>query len=52
MVEQNANMALQIATRGYVLQTGEIVLSGSAHELLGTELIRHAYLGEIAPVEY
>jgi branched-chain amino acid transport system ATP-binding protein len=50
MVEQNANMALRIANRGYVLQTGEIVLSGPAHELLGTELIRRAYLGEIAPV--
>jgi branched-chain amino acid transport system ATP-binding protein len=50
MVEQNANMALRIADRGYVLQTGEIVLSGPARELLGTELIRRAYLGEIAPV--
>lgn len=50
MVEQNANMALRIANRGYVLQTGEIVLSGPGHELLGTELIRRAYLGELAPV--
>ncbi len=49
VVEQNANMALRIADRGYVLQTGQIVLSGPASELLGTELIRRAYLGELAP---
>ena len=47
MVEQNANMALQIADRAYVLQTGQVVLSGPAAELRETELIRHAYLGEI-----
>ncbi len=35
LVEQNARMALQIANRGYVLQTGEIILSGSAEELRG-----------------
>jgi branched-chain amino acid transport system ATP-binding protein len=46
VVEQNANMALSIAHRGYVLQTGQVVLSGPAPELLGTELIRKAYLGE------
>jgi branched-chain amino acid transport system ATP-binding protein len=46
VVEQNANMALSIAHRGYVLQTGQVVLSGPASELLGTELIRKAYLGE------
>src|SRR6266487_1572513 len=46
VVEQNANMALSIAHRGFVLQTGQVVLSGPASELLGTELIRHAYLGE------
>ena len=45
MVEQNANMALSIADRGFVLQTGQVVLSGPASELLGTELIRKAYLG-------
>jgi len=50
VVEQNANMALRIANRGYVLQTGQIVLSGPAHELLGTELIRKAYLGETTAV--
>jgi branched-chain amino acid transport system ATP-binding protein len=48
MVEQNANMALSIADRAYVLQTGRVVLSGPAAELRETELIRHAYLGEIA----
>ena len=47
MVEQNANMALQIADRAYVLQTGQVVLSGPAAELRETELIRHAYLGEL-----
>ena len=48
MVEQNANMALQIAHRAYVLQTGQVVLSGAAAELRENELIRHAYLGEVA----
>jgi len=47
MVEQNANMALSIADRAYVLQTGQVVLSGAAAELRKNELIRHAYLGEI-----
>jgi len=47
VVEQNANMALSIADRGYVLQTGEIVLSGDAHELLNDPLMRQAYLGEL-----
>ena len=47
MVEQNANMALAIADRAYVLQTGQIVLSGPAAELRENELIRHAYLGEL-----
>src|SRR5215471_14059350 len=47
MVEQNANMALQVADRAYVLQTGQVVLSGPAAELRETELIRHAYLGEL-----
>jgi branched-chain amino acid transport system ATP-binding protein len=46
VVEQNANMALSIAHRGFVLQTGQVVLSGLASDLLGTELIRKAYLGE------
>jgi branched-chain amino acid transport system ATP-binding protein len=47
VVEQNANMALSIADRGYVLQTGEIVLSGDAQELLNDPLMRQAYLGEL-----
>ena len=47
MVEQNANMALSIAHRGFVLQTGNVVLAGKASDLLGTELIRRAYLGEV-----
>jgi branched-chain amino acid transport system ATP-binding protein len=47
MVEQNANMALSIADRAYVLQTGQVVLSGRAAELRENELIRHAYLGEL-----
>jgi branched-chain amino acid transport system ATP-binding protein len=46
VVEQNANVALSIADRGFVLQTGQVVLSGRASDLLGTELIRKAYLGE------
>ncbi len=47
MVEQNANMALQIAHRAYVLQTGQVVLSGMAAELRVNPLIREAYLGEM-----
>jgi branched-chain amino acid transport system ATP-binding protein len=45
VVEQNANMALAIADRGYVLQTGRVVLTGSARELSGHEELRKAYLG-------
>jgi branched-chain amino acid transport system ATP-binding protein len=45
MVEQNASLALQIAHRGYVLQTGRVVLSGEAGALLADERIRDAYLG-------
>jgi branched-chain amino acid transport system ATP-binding protein len=48
MVEQNANMALSIADRGYVLQTGEIVLSGPSAELLASDDLRRAYLGSAA----
>ncbi len=44
MVEQNANMALSIADRGYVLQTGSIVLSDSASNLLCNEMMQEAYL--------
>jgi branched-chain amino acid transport system ATP-binding protein len=47
MVEQNAAMALAIAHRAYVLQTGQVVLSGSAGELRENPAIREAYLGEL-----
>ncbi|MET0852799.1 MAG: ABC transporter ATP-binding protein [Candidatus Rokuibacteriota bacterium] len=47
MVEQNAAMALSIAHRGYVLRIGEIVMAGPAAELLKSEGIRRAYLGEL-----
>lgn len=45
MVEQNANLALSIADRGYVLQTGRIVLADTASNLLQNEMMRKAYLG-------
>jgi len=45
VVEQNANMALSIANRGYVLQTGSIVLSDTAKNLLHNEMMQKAYLG-------
>ena len=45
VVEQNANMALSIADRGYVLSTGRLVLAGSAKELLQHDELRKAYLG-------
>ena len=46
LVEQNAHLALQIADRGYVLESGEIVLEDDAKKLLGNEAVRKAYLGE------
>jgi len=45
LVEQNASMALSLADRGYVLQTGSIVLSDTAPNLLTNDLVRQAYLG-------
>ena len=45
LVEQNASMALNMADRGYVLQTGKIVLSDTAQKLLKNDLVRQAYLG-------
>ncbi len=45
LVEQNANMALQIADRGYVLSTGEIALTGTGKELLANAEVQKAYLG-------
>jgi branched-chain amino acid transport system ATP-binding protein len=47
VVEQNANMALSIADRGYVIQTGEVVLADTAENLLNNPLMREAYLGEL-----
>jgi branched-chain amino acid transport system ATP-binding protein len=47
VVEQNAAMALSIADRGYVLQTGEVVLSGTAKSLLENEMVQKAYLGQM-----
>ena len=46
LVEQNAKMALSIADRAYVLETGKIVIEGNAKELLNNDSIRAAYLGE------
>jgi branched-chain amino acid transport system ATP-binding protein len=45
LVEQNALMALSIAHRGYVLQTGEIILSDSAQNLKNDEMVQKSYLG-------
>ncbi|MBI4280378.1 MAG: ATP-binding cassette domain-containing protein [Armatimonadetes bacterium] len=45
LVEQNARIALQVADRGYVLQTGQVVLSDSAENLRQNEMVRKAYLG-------
>jgi branched-chain amino acid transport system ATP-binding protein len=47
VVEQNANVALSIADRGYVIQTGQVVLSDTAESLLANPLMREAYLGEL-----
>ena len=46
LVEQNARAALKLANKGYVLETGNIVLEGTAKELMGDERVRKAYLGE------
>ena len=45
MVEQNAQMALSISSRGYVLETGSLVLQGSQEELLSNQMMKRAYLG-------
>ena len=45
LIEQNANKALSIADRGYVLETGKVVLTGTGKELLASEEVRKAYLG-------
>ena len=46
LVEQNAKKALSIADRAYVLETGKIVLSGKASDLINDESVKKAYLGE------
>ena len=46
LVEQNARMALKLAHRGYVMESGGIVLEDSADNLLGNDEVRKAYLGE------
>ncbi len=46
LVEQNAHMALSVADRGYVLETGEVKLTGTGQDLLTNEAVRKAYLGE------
>ena len=46
LIEQNANAALKIANRGYVLQTGHMTLTGTGQELLNDESVREAYLGK------
>jgi branched-chain amino acid transport system ATP-binding protein len=46
LVEQNANQALRLADRGYVLETGNIVLEDAADSLLGNDAVRKAYLGQ------
>lgn len=46
LVEQNARLALKLAQRGYVLETGSIVLEGRAKDLMGSEHIKRAYLGQ------
>jgi branched-chain amino acid transport system ATP-binding protein len=46
LVEQNARMALRVAHRGYVIQTGRIVLTGTGSDLLRSDVVRKSYLGE------
>ena len=45
LVEQNAKMALSIANRAYVLETGHVLMEGDAHELMDNDEVRKAYLG-------
>lgn len=45
LVEQNANMALSVANRAYVIETGKVILSGTPDELQASEEIKKAYLG-------
>jgi branched-chain amino acid transport system ATP-binding protein len=52
LVEQNANQALDVADRGYVLETGRIVLEGQSEALRGNEEVQRAYLGKVAVEEH
>jgi branched-chain amino acid transport system ATP-binding protein len=45
LVEQNAKLALQVASRGYVMESGTITLAGTSEELLGSDAVQRAYLG-------
>jgi branched-chain amino acid transport system ATP-binding protein len=45
LVEQNANLALKVAHRGYVMETGRIILADTAHNLMSNDDVRRAYLG-------
>lgn len=47
LIEQNANMALQIADRGYVLETGNVTMTDDANKLLANDDVRKAYLGSV-----
>jgi branched-chain amino acid transport system ATP-binding protein len=51
LVEQNAKMALRVAQRGCVMETGRVVLTGTASELLGTDAVRMIYLGQKSATE-
>jgi branched-chain amino acid transport system ATP-binding protein len=46
LVEQNAKLALEISDRGYVMESGRITMSGPARELLDSDAVQKAYLGE------
>ena len=46
LVEQNARLALETASQAYVIETGKITLKGSSQELLNSDVVRKAYLGE------
>jgi branched-chain amino acid transport system ATP-binding protein len=46
LIEQNAKLALEVSDRGYVMESGEVILSGAAKELLSDPKVRAAYLGE------
>ena len=46
LVEQNASRALQLANRGYVMESGEVTMTGEGHALLNDPKVRAAYLGE------